>query len=143
MKPTGPCLFTTIRKANRSLFRFYQDALCDSKITIVQLSILRSLERKSPRSFPDLSDDLVLERTTLYRTIKPLIEMGAIEVYDAETGRTKHAGLTKHGKSLIDETMPHWERAQNQILNKVGSERWQEVSELVLELPAIISKLRR
>ena len=136
------CLFTTVRKANRSLFRFYQEALTEADISIVQLAILRSLERKSPRSLPDLSEDLVMERTSLYRTIKPLIEMGALEVFQSETGRTKHAELTNHGQELIKKTMPYWQKAQDAILNDLGKDQWEEISELLLDLPNVISKIR-
>lgn len=143
MTTASRCLFTTVRKANRSLFRFYQDALSEAEISIVQLAILRSLERKSPRSFPDLSDNLVMERTSLYRTIKPLIQMGALEVFESETGRTKHARLTSHGQELIDRTMPYWQKAQDSILNELGEKQWEEMSEVLLGLPNIITKIRK
>ena len=143
MSTTTRCIFTTVRKANRSLFRFYQDALSDADITIVQLAVLRALERKSPRSFPELSDDLVMERTSLYRTIKPLISMGAVEEFASDTGRTKHARLTSHGQLLIEKTMPYWQQAQNTILDEMGQKRWLEISDLLLALPSVISKIRR
>ena len=143
MKSTSHCIITTVRKANRSLFRFYQDALSEADITIVQLAILRALERNSPRSFPELSDDLVMERTSLYRTIKPLITMGALEVFDSDSGRTKYAKLTKHGQVLIDQTMPHWEKAQNTILEEIGDDKWKEISDLLVDLPRVISNVSK
>ena len=143
MSNTTHCIITTVRKANRSLFRFYQDALSEADISIVQLAILRALERNSPRSFPDLSDDLVMERTSLYRTIKPLISMGALEIYASDTGRTKYAKLTNHGQVLIEKTMPHWEQAQNAILDKIGNNRWKEISDLLVDLPNVISNIRK
>ena len=143
MTETTHCIITTVRKANRSLFRFYQDALSDASITIVQLAILRALERNNPRSFPDLSDDLVMERTSLYRTIKPLVSMGALEVIESKTGRTKYARLTRHGQDLIEKTMPYWEQAQNTILNKIGNDRWKEISDLLVDLPNVISNVRK
>lgn len=143
MAITTRCVFTTVRKANRSLFRYYQDALADADISIVQLAILRALEQRSPMSFPELADELVMERTSLYRTIKPLVSLTAIEVSTSETGRTKHAKLTNYGQSLIEQTMPYWEKAQNSILEKLGTSQWEDISNLLLDLPAVISNVRK
>lgn len=143
MSETTRCIFTTVRKANRSLFRFYQDALSEADITIVQLALLRALERNSPRSFPDLSDDLVMERTSLYRTIKPLIAMDAVKVFSSETGRTKHARLTSHGQVLIEKTMPYWQKAQSAALGEIGEKEWEYISELLLNLPGLITNVRK
>ncbi len=137
------CIFTTVRKANRSLFRYYQDALASADISIVQLAILRALEQRSPMSFPELSDELVMERTSLYRTIKPLVSLGAIEVSTPKVGRTKHAMLTNYGQLLIEQTMPYWEQAQNSILEELGISQWEEISNLLLDLPSVISNVRK
>ncbi len=118
------CVFTTVRKANRVLFRLYQDALSSTGISIVQLSILRALERHGPLPLVRLADDLVMERTSLYRTIAPLVEANMIKVSKVETGRTKIAKLTSGGEKTIERVMPYWAKAQENILNELGDGDW-------------------
>ncbi|WP_299356040.1 MarR family winged helix-turn-helix transcriptional regulator [uncultured Shimia sp.] len=114
------CIFTAVRKANRVLFRHYQDALSETGISIVQLSILRALERHGPLALSRLADDLAMERTSLYRTIEPLIESGAVQVENASTGKSKVARLTPEGLGTIERVMPFWAKAQEQLLNEVA-----------------------
>ncbi|CAH1587523.1 hypothetical protein DA096_21945 [Vibrio rotiferianus] len=118
------CVFTTVRKANRVLFRLYQDALSSTGISIVQLSILRALERHGPLPLVRLADDLVMERTSLYRTIDPLVEANMIIVSKAEIGRTKIAKLTSEGEKTIERVMPYWAIAQEYILSELGDADW-------------------
>lgn len=114
------CIFTAVRKANRVLFRHYQDALSETGISIVQLSILRALERHGALTLSRLADDLAMERTSLYRTIEPLIESRAVQVESAPTGKSKIAKLTAEGHETIERVMPFWAQAQKQVLNEVA-----------------------
>lgn len=114
------CIFTAVRKANRVLFRHYQDALSETGVSIVQLSILRALERHGPLSLSRLADDLAMERTSLYRTIEPLIEGGGVQVESAPTGKSKIAKLTAEGQGTIERVMPFWAKAQERVMNEVA-----------------------
>ena len=114
------CIFTAVRKANRVLFRHYQDALSETGVSIVQLSILRALERQGSLALSRLADDLAMERTSLYRTIEPLIDSGAVHVESALTGKSKVAKLTVEGRSTIERVMPFWAKAQERVLNEVA-----------------------
>ena len=74
-----------------------------------------------------LADDLAMERTSLYRTIAPLVEASMIDLSKAESGRTKIAELTTEGQKTIERVMPYWAKAQEQILSEVGDGDWQAV----------------
>lgn len=137
------CIFTSVRKANRVLFRHYQDALSETGISIVQLSILRALERQGELALSRLADELAMERTSLYRTIEPLVESGAILVTDAITGKSKIAELTVDGRNTINRVMPFWEKAQKKVLEEVAAENlsnFADVLSAILKLPAIKEK---
>ena len=118
------CVFTTVRKANRVLFRRYQEALAPTGISIVQLSILRALERHGPMSLVRLADDLAMERTSLYRTIDPLVEASMVKVFKAESGKAKIAELTIEGQKTIERVMPYWAKAQEGILDEIDGGDW-------------------
>lgn len=100
-------------------------------VSIVQLSILRALEREGPLGLSRLADNLVLERTSLYRTIEPLVDSGDVKITDADKGKSKFAELTSAGQKTIKRVMPYWEKAQERILNEVDSTNWQEMHGLM------------
>lgn len=128
------CIFTAIRKANRVLFRRYQEALANTDTSIVQLSILRALERNGPMPLARLSEDLVMERTSLYRTIEPMVNARKIKIIQADTGKAKIAELTERGLATIEQVMPHWAKAQESIIKDSGIEEWESLRKMLQTL---------
>ncbi len=92
------CIFAMVRKANRVLFRRYQEALAPTGVSIVQLSLLRALERHGAMPLSRLAEHLAMERTSLYRTIDPLQKSENVTVKNADKGKVKIAELTKKDK---------------------------------------------
>ena len=138
---TLPCVCTTVRKANRALFRFYEDALAEADLTIVQFAILRALQRNGDTPLPQIAEELVLERTSLYRTIAPLVDAGTIRLSDAKRGRSKIAKLTKRGKRQIEQARPYWERAQASVVSKLGKTQWALLSDAMLGIPDLLQSI--
>ena len=133
-----PCACTTVRKANRALFRFYERAMEGSGMSITQFSIARTLDRNGPTPLSELAEELVMERTSLYRTIAPLNAIGAIDIEAAETGRAKFARLTCKGKKLMLSATPNWQRAQDIMINAIGESDWQKLSIALLKIPGLV-----
>ncbi len=134
----SPCVCTTVRKANRALFRFYESALAESDLSVVQFAILRSLEKSGDLPLSRIADDQVMERTSLYRTIKPLIDAGAVKLRDADRGKAKIASLTRRGRRLIQQTQPYWEAAQQSVVSKIGARQWERLSSVLLDVPELL-----
>ncbi len=128
------CIFTAIRKANRVLFRRYQEALMGTDISIVQLSILRALERNGSLPLARLSKDLAMERTSLYRTLEPMVKAGKIKLTKADVGNAKIAELTAEGQSTIEHVMPFWAKARESIIAESGIEEWQTLQDMLRAL---------
>ena len=133
-----PCVCTTIRKANRALSRFYENAMAESELSVVQFAILRSLQRNGEMPLSRIADEQVMERTSLYRTITPLFEMGAVQLANAEHGKAKIARLTRSGDRLIERSLPYWETAQQSVVSKIGAARWKRLSKVVLDIPELL-----
>ena len=111
-----------------------------SDISITQFSIVRALSRNGPTPLSALADELIMERTSLYRTIAPLEASGAVEIAQAGKGRAKIANLTAAGEKMMHAATPNWERAQRQIVNAIGEEQWQLLSETLLKIPALVDE---
>ncbi len=136
------CTFSTVRKASRSLGRYFEDALQDTGVTIVQFSILRDLNREGPTPLSRLADGLCIERTSLYRTIQPLESRGAIVMRQGHNRKIKIAELTKSGQELLQSVEPFWAAAQENVVSALGAENWQHLSQFLLQIPEEISKLK-
>lgn len=128
------CIFALVRKANRVLFRHYQEALKPTGVSIVQLSVLRTLERNGAMPLSRLAEELAMERTSLYRTIAPMQDSGAVAVVTADKGKAKVAELTTEGQRLIDKVMPYWAKAQESILKEVDSDKWEALRDVLAKV---------
>ena len=104
-----PCACTSLRKAARAVSRLYDEAMVGSGLTTTQLAILRSLNRTGTTPLSRLADSLVMDRTSLYRALPPLLGQGLMTVRDADKGRSKLADLTDAGREALAIAAPSWE----------------------------------
>jgi DNA-binding MarR family transcriptional regulator len=117
------CACTALRKASRAITRMYDEAMCDTGMSIVQFSILRNLARHGQLPLMQLADLLVMERTTLYRALTPLERERWVLVAGGK-GRAKTAVLTHRGQQALSAATGAWETAQRKLLSAVGIKDW-------------------
>lgn len=117
------CACTALRKASRAITRMYDEALCETGMSIVQFSILRNLSRHGRQPLMQLADLLVMERTTLYRALTPLERQGWVLVSGGK-GRAKYAVLTARGRQALSAATGAWESVQRKLLGAVGTNEW-------------------
>ena len=122
-----PCACTSLRKAARAVSRLYDEAMVGSGLTTTQLAILRSLNRTGTTPLSRLADSLVMDRTSLYRALPPLLGQGLMTVRDADKGRSKLADLTDAGREALAIAAPYWEAAQQTFVEAYGANAWQSL----------------
>jgi DNA-binding MarR family transcriptional regulator len=141
---TQPCVCTTVRKADRALFRLYEMALAPTGMTVTQFSILRQLQRQGATPLSRLADQLVMERTSLYRTIRPLEANGCVALDELpENRKIRVAALTQTGEERLAEVTPYWQRAQTRMIDQLGADNWAALSESLLALPGLVGQVER
>ena len=122
-----PCACTTLRKASRAVTRLYDGALAGQGMTTTQFAILRNLARADgvlPLS--RLAERLVMDRTTLYRTLTPMERAGWVRIVDGE-GRAKNACLTDNGRQMMDDANGAWETAQARVRDTLNDGEWERM----------------
>ncbi|HEU4786402.1 MAG TPA: hypothetical protein VFS57_03310 [Gemmatimonadaceae bacterium] len=87
----------------------------------------------------NLAQELVFERTSLYRALEPLRRAKLITIAARSTGRTKEAALTRAGRARIAKALPFWQEAQDAFLERFGRSAW---STLVTNLAEIVDAAR-
>jgi len=131
-----PCACTTLRKASRAVSRVYDAALAPLGLTSVQFSILRNVQRAGEVPLSRLAERLVMDRTSLYRTLAPMQRAGWVDVA-AAGGRAKQVSLTAAGRKLAGAAASRWEAAQRTVVEAFGVERWTELQAGIDALTAV------
>jgi DNA-binding MarR family transcriptional regulator len=130
---------TALRKAARAISRVYDDALAVSGLSVSQLAVLRAVARAGDEGAPlsRLAEALVMDKTSLYRSLGPLIHASWVTVSPGVRGRTKLARLTEEGRRITDGAAESWESAQSKVVDAFGVGRWADLQKNIAELTAL------
>src|SRR5581483_8676479 len=140
-RATAKCAAGTLRRATRSITRVYDNRLARAGLTTTQFSILRAIDKHGkPVALSELADELVFERTSLYRALVPLGREGLIAI-TAGRGRVKRVELTPRGARRVAEAEPHWAAAQEAFLAKFGRSAWNTLAAQLVEIVDIARSL--
>jgi DNA-binding MarR family transcriptional regulator len=112
----------------------YDSFLAPINLSVTQYSLLVNISRLRSCSVSDLAGYMGLERTTLVRTLKPLFELGYI-VDRSELGkRNRCLQLTPAGQEIMEQGTILWESAQKAMEQKFGSEKMQNLLDILSSL---------
>src|SRR5438552_3168920 len=135
--PSPECNCLALRQAARHVTQFYDQRLAPSGLRTTQLSILAKLKRLGPLTINALARELVMDRTTLGRTMLPLERDRLIVIKDAITDRrSKELHLTRAGTARLVAALKLWSDAQKHFTAAFGAER---ALNLRNELHALVS----
>jgi len=135
------CNCLALRQAARHVTQFYDHHLAPTGLRTTQFSILANLRWRGPMTINALARELVMDRTTLGRTMLPLERDGLIGIEDGTVDRrSKELHLTKAGADRLRAAGKLWRNAQTQFDARFGAER---AGKLRDELHALVcSELR-
>jgi len=107
------CHCQALRQAARRVSAFYDAALAPLGLRVSQFGILSRLHRHGPRGIQSLAADLVMDRTTLGRNIRPLERDGLLcAVVDPSDRRFHLLSITPRGVEIVSAARPAWIAAQ-------------------------------
>lgn len=109
------CYCTQFRRSANALTNIYDDALRPIGLKITQLSLLRSLDRLGSATYNEIAAELSLDKTTISRNIKLLIDAGWVQISGDEDARIKVASLSNEGARMLKQAEPHWSAAQAKV----------------------------
>ena len=120
--PSSTCTCFHLRRAARMVSQVYDRELAAVDLSLNEYSILRHASR-GPFLLGELADALGMERTTLTRNLRPLIDAGWVKETRGEDARQRVISLTASGSKRIARALPFWQRAQQQIDALYGDAR--------------------
>ncbi len=118
------CTCGNLRKATRAVTRLYDAALQPAGLKATQFSLLAALSKVGDAPLTRLAEILAMDRTTLTRNLKPLVNKGLIGIGHDEDQRIRMVGLTAAGKRVFKHALPAWEQAQSRMVESLGRARW-------------------
>lgn len=126
------CNCLAARQAARYVSRFYDRFFAPIGLRATQFSILAKLQRLGPLTINALSAEMVMDRTALGRTIRPLVRQRLVAaVTPATDRRTKELHLTETGAQRLREAVKAWIRAQHRFAEIFGERRSAELRALL------------
>ncbi len=113
-----------VRSASRAISRLYEALLAPLDLTATQFAILVAVHLYTTVPLSRLAETLVLDRTSLYRAVKPLERRGHLRTAPGRDRREKDVVLTDKGRRLLADALPLWGKAQRRFVEAMGPDAW-------------------
>ena len=134
---TKDCNCLALRQAARHVTQFYDQFLAPLGLRTTQFSILAKLKRLGPMTINALAADLVVDRTTLGRTMLPLERDGLIRIARGRSDRrSKELHLTAAGAERLRAAVKQWAKAQAGFETAFGGDRAADLRRLLRDVVA-------
>jgi DNA-binding MarR family transcriptional regulator len=124
------CPAFRVRQASRVLAKLFDDELARSGLHSSQLAVLAAvaLSGDSGATMSRLAEAVLMDRTTLTRSLRPLERAGLLRVTrQKEDARTKIVVITRSGERMIEAIFPVWRRVLKKIEKSIGAEMLTEL----------------
>lgn len=117
------CNCTKVRRAARTLTRFYDECIAESGVKITQYSILGYLKHRGPKTMLELAALMAMDRATVGHNLRPLERDGFVTIVVSEKDkRARIVSITRKGLECVAAGRPGWDRAQAAFDRAYGAE---------------------
>jgi DNA-binding MarR family transcriptional regulator len=131
---TLPCMCASFRRAARGLTQAYDEALRPLGLRVTQFTILQALALAGEASQGELGELLVMDSTSLTRTLRPLSARGWIEDRRGKDRRERRLRLSAAGRRQLQRATPRWEAVQSRLRGRLGEARWGALKNAATEI---------
>ncbi len=118
------CCCFNLRKITRAVTQLFDHCLEKIGIRATQFTLLVTLASTHAKTLTDIADELIMDRTTLTRNLKPLERNALIKSIITIDKRAKSYALTDKGHAVLNQALPLWEITQNNLVELLGQDRY-------------------
>ena len=122
---TSGCAAYQFRRTSRAVARLYDAALSPSGIRSTQFAILTAIAKLQPVAISRVAEILVVDLTTMTRSLKLLQKEGLIQIAPRGVRRQRLLTLTSKAEKALALAVPLWREMQARFLAELGR-KWQE-----------------
>jgi len=131
------CTCFKLRRLTRTMSRVYDHHMAAVGLKTTQYSMLTNVARAA-LPVAELAERLGIERTTLTRNLKPLIEAEWVTLIPGADSRQRIVTITDAGRAKVEQAFAVWLGAQTEIENLLGRET---VRALHVQLDSTLTQL--
>jgi DNA-binding MarR family transcriptional regulator len=117
--PDLGCTCFKLRKLTRTVSRLYDQHMAVEGLKTTQYSLLKNIARQS-RPVSELAELLAVERTTLSRNLKPLVDAHWVTLSAGADSRQRIVAITDAGIAKIHAARAAWRVAQAELEHTLG-----------------------
>jgi DNA-binding MarR family transcriptional regulator len=118
--PSLPCMCASLRRASRVFTQFYENALRPTGLRATQFTVMQALSITGEVTQGKLGQILVMDSTTLTRTLTIMGRRGWIAKQRGQDRREWRMRLSKAGEAQFKQALPYWEEAQTRVRQQLG-----------------------
>lgn len=118
--PQDRCVCITFRRIAQKLTDIYDKALAPVGVSVNQYSLLVNVARMEGCGTGELAQQVRQEKSTLVRTLHPLLRDGLIVDESSPESRRRRLFLTPRGEDVLKKAFPLWKKAQKEVITKLG-----------------------
>jgi DNA-binding MarR family transcriptional regulator len=139
--PALPCLCSSFRRTARALSQVYEEAMRPTGLRITQFTILQALARTGEVKQGRLGEILVMDSTSLTRTLRIMLQQGWIAERRGEDQRERWLKLSKAGEAKLKFATASWEKVQARLQAKLGEAGWKNVMQWTNQVTGMAADL--
>ena len=140
---TGYCASFNFRRATRAITALYDKALQESGIRSTQFAILTAVAKTQPASISTISEILIMDATTLTRSLELLRKQGLLTISPRSKMRQRFLNLTLEGEKALARAIPLWRKIQQKFEESMGgSDHWHLIRADLESLAKLASSLQ-
>lgn len=129
------CIGSRVRMLNRMITAIYDDALAGVGLKVSQLNVLVTATNREDTRPAELAKFLEMDESTLSRNVERMCARGWLRLEPDEDRRSHLIKVTEKGMALLRRSYPAWQRAQEEVTRRLGSDN-------VAALRSVLRKLR-
>ncbi len=137
--PALPCMCGTFRRTSRALTQLYENALRPLGLRATQFTILQALSLAGEVTQSQLGKILLMDSTTLTRTLEIMVRQGWIAERRGEDRRERRVRLAKAGETQSKRALPTWEKVQSRLRRELGEQAWKNVLEITHQVTDLVT----
>jgi len=140
---TGSCAAFNFRRTARAVTRLYDLGLAPSGLRATQFAILTAIVKFQPVSISRIGTILVLDETTLTRSLRLLQKRRYLEISARSVRRQRFLTLTDSGVKALAAAVPLWRKVQAKFLGELADDRWPSLRKELEQLAGVATQLER
>lgn len=118
--PQKACVCINFRRIANTITELYDRALKPLGVSVNQYSLLVNTSRMEGCGTGELAQRVKLEKSTLVRTLRPLLRDGLIVDKSSDARRRRRLYLTPTGEEVLKNAFPLWSKAQEEVIAGIG-----------------------